>query len=209
MALCLGTAVCLGACTTPPQPVVTAPPPAPPPTLERPKPVEPPVLNPPAPTPPPNGERPSAPTGDTTAPATLVSVMGYAERLRGLSSNELLQELNALGDPGAVPSLQLQSALVLMHLHQPAASARALSLLQRVATHPAPESAPFKPLARLLATSLSDLRRLEDTVDRQAQQLRDHQRRIDMLSDRLDAMRDIERSLTPRTGPGTGRGTAP
>ncbi|OOG88281.1 hypothetical protein B0E41_02735 [Hydrogenophaga sp. A37] len=136
--------------------------------------------------------------------------MGYAERLRGLSSNELLQELNALGDPGAVPSLQLQSALVLMHLHQPAASARALSLLQRVATHPAPESAPFKPLARLLATSLSDLRRLEDTVDRQAQQLRDNQRRIDMLNDRLDAMRDIERSLTPRApGPGSGRGTAP
>lgn len=168
------------------------------------------MLNPPAPTPPPNGERPSAPTGNTTTPATLASVMVYAERLRGLSNNELLQELNALGDPGAVPSLQLQTALVLMHLHQSAASARALSLLQRVVAHPTPESAPFKPLARLLATSLNDLRRLEDTVDRQAQQLRDHQRRIDVLSDRLDAMRDIERSLTPRApGPGAGRGTAP
>lgn len=136
--------------------------------------------------------------------------MAHADRLRGLTSNELVQELTLLGEPGPVPSLQLQTALVLMQLHQPAASARALTLLQRVVAHPAPESAPFKPLARLLANSLIDQRRLEETVDRQAQQLRDHQRRIDMLNDRLDAMRDIERSLTPRVpGPGAGRGTAP
>jgi hypothetical protein len=140
----------------------------------------------------------------------LSSVLAYADRLRGLPNSELQQELNALGEPGSAPSLQLQTALVLMQLHQPLATARALGLLQRVVAHPGPESAPFKPLARLLATHLSDQKRLEDTVDRQAQQLRDQQRRIDVLSDRLDAMRDIERSLTPRAPrPGAGRGAAP
>lgn len=205
LALCLGTAMCLGACATPPAPV-TAAPPAPAPAIEPPPPVAPPpVVLPPAPPPAPSADRSGAPAMDS-ASASLSSVLGYADRLRGLSSNELLLELNTLGDPGAVPLLQLQTALVLLHLHQPAASARALGLLQRVATHPAPESAALKPLARLLATGLADLRRLEDTVDRQAQQLRDNQRRIDVLSDRLDAMRDIERSLTPR---GPGRAPAP
>ena len=207
VALCLGTALCLGACTPPLKPVVVPPPPAL--TVEPPKPVAPPVTVPTAPPPAPSADRSGAPAVDT-ATTTLASVLVYADRLRGLSSNELVQELNTLGEPGAVPSLQLQTALVLMHLHQPAASARALGLLQRVVAHPAPESAPFKPLARLLANGLNDQKRLEDTVDRQAQQLRDNQRRIDVLSDRLDAMRDIERSLVPRSpAPGAGRGTAP
>ncbi|MBT9550522.1 MAG: hypothetical protein IV088_06720 [Hydrogenophaga sp.] len=206
LALCLGTALCLGACATPPAPVTAPPPPAPTTTLEPPKPVPPPSLQPPPPTPPPSADRHSTPATEAAASASLSFVLGYADRLRGLSSNELVQELTLLGEPGAVPSLQLQTALVLMHLHQPAASARALGLLQRVMTHPAPESAALKPLARLLATGLADQRRLEDTVDRQAQQLRDHQRRLDVLSDRLDAMRDIERSLTPR---GPGRAPAP
>ena len=38
----------------------------------------------------------------------------------------------------------------------------------------------------------------EDQADRLAQQLRESQRRIDVLNDRLEAMRAIERSLTPR-----------
>lgn len=204
LALCLGTALWLGACAAPPVPSVTPPPV---PSVEPPKPAAPLVTPPPAPPPAPSGDRSAPPAVDTAA---LASVLVYADRLRGLSSNELLQELNTLGEPGAAPSLQLQTALVLMHLHQPAASVRALGLLQRVVAHPAPESAPFKPLARLLITGLSDQRRLEEAVERQAQQLRDHQRRIDVLSDRLDAMRDIERSLMPRSpAPGAGRGAAP
>ena len=206
LALCLGTALCLGACATPPA-APTAPAPAP--SIEPPRPVAPPTAQPPAPPPSPVRDR-QAPATDAAATAALSSVLGYADRVRNLSSNELTQELASLGDPGTVPTLQLQTALVLAQLHQPAASARALGLLQRVVAHPDPESAPLKPLARLLAASLSDQRRLEDTVDRQAQQLRDSQRRIDMLNDRLDAMRDIERSLTPRApAPGAGRGAPP
>ena len=64
----------------------------------------------------------------------------------------------------------------------------------------------LKPLARLLAARLLDQRRLEDGVERQSQQLRDSQRRIEVLNERLEAMRAIERSLTPR---GAGRPTSP
>jgi enoyl-CoA hydratase/carnithine racemase len=92
----------------------------------------------------------------------------------------------------------MRLAIALMHTQLPADTARALGLLQRVINNPAPESTALKPLARLLATRLGTQRRLEDTVERQGQQLRDHQRRIEQLSERLEAMRAIERSLTTR-----------
>ncbi|MDO9252391.1 MAG: hypothetical protein Q7U48_12670 [Hydrogenophaga sp.] len=205
VALCLSAAVCLSACATP------EPAPAPPaaPAIEPSHtPATTAVATPPAPMPPAlaAGNPDSPPAGDTPTPPALESVLAYADRLRGLPANGLAQEQAALGEPGNLPVRQIQLALVLMHSHQPADTARALGLLQRVMAHPAPDSAPLKPLARLLAARLLDQRRLEDSVERLSQQLRDSQRRIEVLNDRLEAMRAIERSLTPR---GAGRVTNP
>lgn len=205
VALCLSAAVCLSACATP------EPAPAPPPVPAIDQPTAPattaettaPVPMPPALA---AGDRDSRSAGDASAPPPLESMLAYADRLRSLPANELANELAALGDPGNLPVRQFQLALVLMHSHQPADTARALGLLQRVMAHPAPESAPLKPLARLLAARLLDQRRLEDGVERQSQQLRDSQRRIEVLNERLEAMRAIERSLTPR---GAGRLSSP
>jgi hypothetical protein len=128
----------------------------------------------------------------------LPALLDHAERLRSLTAPELLAHILALGDPGHQPVRQMQLALALTYTHQPPDTARALGLLQRVINHTAPESAPFKSLARILASRLMDQRRLEDAVDRQAQQLRDSTRRIEQLNERLEAMRAIERSLMPR-----------
>ncbi len=136
---------------------------------------------------------------DTTPTPDVVSaLMSYADRLQALSPADLAGEIVVQGDPGTVPLRQMQLALALIHVHQPADTARALGLLQRVINHVGSESLPLKPLARLLANRLMDQRKLEDNVDRQAQQLRDSQRRIDQLNERLEAMRAIERSLTTR-----------
>jgi len=205
VALCLTAAVWLSACATP----ASAPTPPSVPAIDQPPaPASTSAATPPVPVTPVlvAGDRGSPPAADTAAPPALEAALAYADRLRGLPANELALELTALGDPGNVPSLQLQLALVLMHSHQPADTARALGLLQRVIGHPAPASTPLKPLARLLAARLQDQRRLEDAVERQSQLLRDSQRRIEMLNDRLEAMRAIERSLTPR---GAGRVTNP
>ncbi|MDP2442154.1 hypothetical protein [Rhodoferax sp.] len=198
VALCLSAAVCLSACATP------EPSPAPPtvPAIDlAPSPAPTAVTTPPVPMPPAlaAGDRDSPPAGDAIAPPPLESVLAYADRLRSLPANGLAQEQAALGEPGNLPVRQIQLALVLMHSHQPADTARALGLLQRVMAHPGPDSAPLKPLARLLAARLLDQRRLEDSLERQSQQLRDSQRRIEALNDRLEAMRAIERSLTPRS----------
>ena len=61
----------------------------------------------------------------------------------------------------------------------------------------------------LLANRLMDQRRLEDATERQAQQLRDSQRRIDQLNERLEAMRAIERSLTTRPPAAAPNGARP
>jgi len=205
VALCLTAAVYLSACATP----ASAPAPPTVPIIDpSPTPATTAATTPVPPMPPAlaTGDRNNSPPVGDTPP--LESMLAYADRLRGLSVNELTLEVGALGEPGNLPTRQLQLALVLMHSHQSADTARALGLLQRVVSHPAPESAPLKPLARLLAVRLLEQRRLEDAVERQAQQLRDNQRRIEMLSDRLDAMRAIERSLTPRA-PAPARSPSP
>lgn len=179
----------------PPPPPVIAPAPPPPPEStpvpsagEQPAPVITPVPAPPV------------VTNQLIAPHTtdLPTLLEHAERLRSLTAPELLAHIAALGDPGHQPVRQMQLALALTYTHQPPDTARALGLLQRVINHTAPESAPFKSLARILASRLMDQRRLEDAVDRQAQQLRDSTRRIEQLNERLEAMRAIERSLMPR-----------
>jgi len=129
--------------------------------------------------------------------ATL-ALLRYADRLRTLTPPELTLEIAALGDPGLQPARQLQLALALVHTNQPVDTARALGLAQRAANNTTPEAAPYKPFARLIAHRLLEQRKLEESVDRQAQQLREQQRRLDLLNERLEAMRAIERSLNNR-----------
>ncbi|MGH8821919.1 MAG: hypothetical protein ACREWJ_11580, partial [Rhodoferax sp.] len=71
-------------------------------------------------------------------------------------------------------------------------------LLQRVLANPDDEAQPFKALARLLAARFAEQRRLQDLIDRQNGQLRDLQNRLDQTQEKLDALKEIERSLNSR-----------
>lgn len=191
-ALALGLAACGTAPAAPSAesgaivPPASTPAPAPPPLTVTP------VQQPPA-------QPPVVLDAETRAvPDVITALLTYAERLRVLNPADLAAEIVVLGDPGNVPLRQMQLALALMHTHQPADTARSLGLVQRVVSHPGPESLQFKPLARLMAERLTEMRRLEETSERHAQQLRESQRRIEQLNDRLEAMRAIERSLNSR-----------
>jgi hypothetical protein len=132
----------------------------------------------------------------------LVAMLTYADKLRALQPPDIAAEINRLGDPGDAPAAQMQLALALAQTRVPADLARALGLLQRVINHPAPEAQSLQPLARALAARYQEQRRVEDDRDRQAQQLRESQRRIEQLNDRLEALRAIERSFTRPNAPG-------
>jgi hypothetical protein len=165
--------------------------PAPEPTLASPAWVDAPAQVPPA-------TLPVAPNTQTPLPDGVTALLSYSERLRLLNPNELAAEIALQGDPGNAPLKQMQLSVALMQLPQAVDTARALGLLQRVVSSPSPDATPLKPLARLLALRLHEQRKLEEGLERQSQQLRENQRRIDQLSDRLEAMRAIERSLTTR-----------
>lgn len=157
-----------------------------------------PATAPPA-SPPVAGETPAPPAGAPAAANGLLAwSLAYAERLRQMPPAEIAAEVAAIGEPGSSAQRQMQLALALMHAPPPNDTTRTLGLLQRVISHPSDEAAALKPLARLLATRLATQRKLEEGNDRLNQQWREAQRRIELLNDQLDAMRAIERSLSPR-----------
>ncbi len=188
------------------------PPPPPPPVL----PVEPPtpVTPPPAPAEPVAASEPAAepavatpvrggqPGGvrpDTSGAA--VALLAYADRVRRMAPPELTLELTRLSElpePQRQPYDDLQQALALMQTRLPSDQARAQMLVQRVLANTRDDVRHLHPLAGMLAARYAEQKRLEDQIERQSQQLRDNQRRIDLLNERLEAVRAIERSLTAR-----------
>ncbi|WP_084383111.1 hypothetical protein [Hydrogenophaga flava] len=202
----LGLALVLAACNTPPGAPADLPPPPPLPSGAAPDQGTQPLIPPPPPPEPAAASRGTAPATPPATTSPLAAALLYADRLRTLGPGELAAEQALIGEPGSSAERQMQLALVLSQTHVPVDTARALGLLQRVAASNAPEAIELRPLARLLAGRLHEARRLEDQADRLAQQLRESQRRIDVLNDRLEAMRAIERSLTPRApAPGGNR----
>jgi len=185
-ALAMPFALLLAACATQPKPPAEADALPPPAVVPRVMPVE------------------AEPRAPATQPASLFTLMtqgpqaamlSYADKVRPLGGNELSTEIARLGDPGDSPTTQMQLALLLSQTRVPADLARALGLMQRVIANPSPEAQPLHPLARALAARYVEQRRVEDDRDKQVQQLRDSQRRIDQLNDRIEALRAIERSF--------------
>ncbi|WP_223301291.1 hypothetical protein [Variovorax boronicumulans] len=129
----------------------------------------------------------------TQGPVT--AMLAYADKVRPLGGADLSAEIARVGEQGETPAAQMQLALLLAQTRVPADLARALGLLQRVIANPAPEAQPLHPLARALAARYVEQRRVEDDRDKQVQQLRDSQRRIDQLNERIEALRAIERSF--------------
>lgn len=145
---------------------------------------------------------PAASAGHAVSSAgeQVVKVLAYADRVRTMSAAELNQEVARMGNP-YVPANQLQLAIVLGQLRQTPDLVRAQDLLTRLLANPDAEALLLHPLARLLAGRYGEQRRLEDLLEKQNQQTRDVQRRLDQTNERLEALKAIERSLTSRPPP--------
>lgn len=138
---------------------------------------------------------------DSPAPGTRAAVhpleatIAFAERVRSLAPAELAQEVQRLGDSSYTPLRGTQLAVALAQTRTAASTTRAQSLLQRVLADASPDARSLHGFARLLSAQLTEQRKADEQAERQAQQLRDAQRRIEQLNDRLEAVRAIERSL--------------
>lgn len=147
------------------------------------------------------------------APDPLPSLLAYADYVYSLQGEALTQELVHL-EAAVTPADQLRLALVLSQTRQLYDLARAQTLLQRVMLSPRDDARPLKTLARLLTVRFAEQRRVEDLLDRQNLQLRELQRRLDQTQEKLDALKEIERSLSRRpagapTASPAGRARAP
>ncbi|MNN60842.1 hypothetical protein D3C81_1760490 [compost metagenome] len=87
-------------------------------------------------------------------------------------------------------------------LRGPGDLARAQASLEPLATATGKDAQLLAPLAQLLGSQYAELRRQEESIDKLNTQLRDAQRRIDQLNEKLEALKNIERSLSVRPAAG-------
>lgn len=136
-------------------------------------------------------------------------VLRYAERIRSLPLPELQQEIVRLNESPVTPKSTLQLAIALGHARGPGDLQKAIGLLDSLSRSTEPEAAAWQPMARMTLARFTEMRRLEEQLDKQNQQLRESQRRIDQLNEKLEALKAIERSLAPRPAPAPVPGTRP
>ncbi|MDO9315581.1 MAG: hypothetical protein Q7T97_13670 [Burkholderiaceae bacterium] len=155
----------------------------------------------------------SAPV-DAATPGDLVSrrLLAYHDQVRGLSPNDLAQEINRLAALPVAPDTSLELALTLMQTRNGGELNRAIGLVDPLTKGSSPDQRAWQPFARLLMSRLLELRRLEDLLDKRNQELRDSQRDVRQLNEKLEALKAIERSLAPRpsssSAPATWSGAA-
>lgn len=146
------------------------------------------------------GEAAATNVGKDASPVS--RVLAQTDRTLRMAPAELTREIARLSEAEeASVETPLLLATALAQTRQPVDTARALGLVQRVMGNTTDAAQALHPLARWMESRLLQQRRLEEQLDRQSQQLREAQRRNDQLSERLEAVRAIERSLTTRPAP--------
>jgi hypothetical protein len=170
---------------------------------------------------------PAAPVPAPSPPATIETVyvltldpadvaarhlLAYNERLATLSSSELAAEVARLGDGSESVRHAMELATALGLTRAPGDLQRALGILDRVRRDHSLQAEAWHALARLLTMRYAEQRRLEEQLDRSAQQLReaqrDNQRRVEQLNEKLEALRAIERTLGGRQPSASGSSPA-
>ncbi len=177
----------LSACTTPMAPATAAAP-----AVETPAAASPSVPHNGA-----NAARP-LPASASASPFDLLSrALADAELVRGMSSSELSTQAARLAD-ASQPLQQWRLALVLGAPRPNIDWPRAQEPLTRLLSNTSAEAQALHPLARLLAARYAEQRRADEQLERQAQQNREVQRKLDLTHERLEALKAIERSLAKR-----------
>jgi len=143
-------------------------------------------------------QAPPAPTNTVKLVTTnggVDELLAYHRTVKRLSQAELARELQALNARQGGAMLAIEKAMVLGLTHDSADLARAQVQLGNVLGAGDEEAQPLKPLAELLVSNYAEMRRLADNADKAGQQAKDSQRRLDQLSDKLEALKNIERTL--------------
>jgi len=153
------------------------------------------------------------PTAAYDRSEAMLELLRDAYQFRLLNGQQLAAEIDRMErlERNRLDAQQrLRWALALSQTLQVQDTQKALGLVQEVLESPDEQSVALRPLAHLLGQMLREQRRLDAQNERLSQQLRDNQRRVEQLNDRLEAMRAIERSLNrPAPLPAAPRSATP
>jgi hypothetical protein len=140
-------------------------------------------------------QAPAATVKQVAMAGTLDDLWIYHRSLKRLSQQELARELQALNARQGGAMLAMEKALALGLTHDSADLVRAQVQLNNVLMANDAEADKFKSLAELLWGNYAEMRRLAESADKANQQSRENQRRLDQLNEKLEALKNIERTL--------------
>lgn len=126
-------------------------------------------------------------------------LLTYNASLRKLSSAELAKEIQRLNASPVDPSLLVRRAMALSMTRDPIDLTKAEAQLWNVMSDNSVEAVKLKPLVQVLVGYYADMRRVADNAEKSSVQLKEAQRKVDQLNEKLEALKNIERSL-PATG---------
>ncbi|WP_432240281.1 hypothetical protein [Herbaspirillum robiniae] len=122
-------------------------------------------------------------------------LLSYNAQLRKMPPAELGRELQRINAYPASPSNTVRRAMALSLTRDPIDLAKAEAQLWNVMGDNSVEAEKLKPLVQVLVGHYSDLRRVADNAEKSSVQLKEAQRKVDQLNDKLEALKNIERSL--------------
>jgi hypothetical protein len=126
----------------------------------------------------------------------------FHEDLLKLKGAELARELESTRQDFEKDKSELNRVRLAMLLSLPGTGFRddqaALNLLQPFLNDKRYENSVLRPLALVLHTQLSELKRLDDALQQQAAKTREEQRRADALQQKLEAILDMEMKMIER-----------
>lgn len=132
----------------------------------------------------------------------LTDLLAYQSALRLMTPSELAKAQADLAKAEHAPQNTIRRAMLHAAVRGTGDLARAQALLEPLLTATGKDAQLLAPLAQLLSSQYAELRRQEDSIDKLNTQLRDAQRRIDLLNEKLEALKNIERSLSVRPAAG-------
>lgn len=132
----------------------------------------------------------------------LTELLAYQSALRLMTPSELVKAQLDLAKADHAPSNTIRRAMLQASVRGAGDLARAQALLDPLLTATGKDAQLLAPLVQLLSGQYAELRRQDESIDKLNAQLRDAQRRNDLLNEKLEALKNIERSLSVRPAAG-------
>lgn len=130
------------------------------------------------------------------------AALTHYQGLSRMTPAELGRERTVLVAVPQTPFTQMRVAMLLGHPRVQQDLGKGLALLEGILKSTDPAATPFHPLAREIADNYQERIKLESQLEKQGQQLnqqlKESQRKVAELQEKLDNLANIEKSLIPR-----------